>query len=402
MKIPNIVLAEPYRLFFPLGWLMGIMGVSYWLLVSTNLVSTYNTFYHGSIQIELFCSAFAVGFLLTALPKFLGTRTTTKYELLALTVTYLVLAGTTLSGALFAAQGSFILLIFLLVRFAVVRVRERKSMPPYSFLLVAFGLLEGVVGAFLINYPCSLFPMLGQKFLEQGMFLSLSLGIGSFLAPRLMGVVDTANAVVSLPGRGDTNLPWYSSPIVAVLLIGLIIFVSFLVETGWNREVGFFLRATATFFCLVRFNIFRLPRRESLSGLFAAVALWSIALGTLLAAFFPNHEIAALHLMYIGGFSFLILTIGAQVISSHGGIHRFWQINKIGAILAALALLTATLCRFTATIFGAYYFGLLGISALAFDIAMLFWGIGLLGYLGNTPQRSSAPIQNSNSAGTQS
>ena len=115
---------------------MGVVGVSYWLLISLGLVSDYAPLYHGLIQIELFCSAFAVGFLLTALPKFLRTRTATNGELLCLLAVYFGLAVATLSNALIVGQWSFILFLGLLIRFAVVRIKERKAMPPFSFFLV--------------------------------------------------------------------------------------------------------------------------------------------------------------------------------------------------------------------------------------------------------------------------
>jgi len=386
MKIPNVILNEPYRLFFPLGWLMGIVGSSYWVLVSTGLIVSYAPFYHGVIQIELFCSAFAVGFLLTALPKFLRTKSATNGELLCLLVAYLWLAAATLSNALLVAQWSFIFFISLLIRFAIIRVKERKSMPPFSFFLVAFGLFEGMLGALLVIYPSSTFPLLGQKLLAQGMFLSLSLGIGSFLGPRLMGVVDTENAMISLPGRGSNNLRWYRSPGNVVCAIGAIIFASFFIETGWHREVGLYLRAGAAFFCLARFNLLKIPRSQSVTGIFVAIALWSTALGILMAALLPRHEVGALHFTYIGGFGLLILTIGAQVVSSHGGIHRFWQIHKLGAIFIVSLMSVSALVRMSATFYPSHYFLLIGTAALAFDLAMIGWGIGVLKHVASTAE----------------
>lgn len=388
----SLILVEPYRLFFPLGWLMGIVGASYWLLVSTGFVSGYNPLYHGVIQIELFCSAFAVGFLLTALPKFLRARPATSIELVSLLAVYLWFAGATFSNAFFAGQWGFILFVSLVIRFAGIRVKERKALPPYSFYLVGFGLLEGVLGAFLIIHPSAIFPLVGQKFLEQGMFLSLSLGVGSFLGPRLMGVVDTTNAIVSLPGRGDENLPWHKSPSAVVCAIGTCILVSFLIESGWNREIGFYLRGTAALYCLAHFNVLKIPRSQSVTGVLVAVALWTMVLGIWVAALVPSHEVGALHLTYIGGFGLLILTIGAQVVSSHGGVHRFWQIHKIGAISIALLMLASALVRMSATLIPAHYFAFLGTAAFIFDVAMVSWGIGVLRHVGDYVERSKPGI----------
>lgn len=116
MEVLKIILKEPYRLFFPLGWLMGITGASYWLLASANMSVAKVPFYHGAIQIELFCSAFAVGFLLTALPKFLAARTTTAGELVCFSLNYLILAYALLTNSIAVAQWSFMIFILLLIR----------------------------------------------------------------------------------------------------------------------------------------------------------------------------------------------------------------------------------------------------------------------------------------------
>lgn len=389
MKIPNLIIVEPYRVFFPLGWLMGIVGVSYWSLVSTGLIVSYKPLYHGLIQIELFIFAFAVGFLLTALPKFLRTRSASIFELVSLIVVYILLASTTLSSApLFISQWIFVLLVVLLIRFAIVRVIESKASPPFSFLLVGFGLFEGILGALLLIFPSSIFPLLGHKLLEQGMVLSLSLGVGTFLGPRLMGVVDTENAIVSLPGRVSNTTLRNSSSIVVVCTIGMLIFVSFLIETGWNREIGFYLRAVTAALCLARFSVLKIPRSKSITGILVATALWAMPLGLLLAGMLPHHEIGMLHLTYIGGFGLLIVTIGAQVITSHGGVHQFWLNHKKGAVLIATAIGFSTIVRMSATFFPNYYLFLIGISAWTFDVALLFWGIGVLRYLGSKMEKT--------------
>lgn len=392
MKFPTMFIVEPYRIFFPLGWLTGLFGVSYWLFISAGWVTGYAPIYHGLIQIELFSSAFAVGFLLTALPKFLRTRTASSAEVWSFLIVYFVLACANLSSALIIAQSSFILFILLLVRFAVLRIKERKALPPFSFFLVAFGLFEGGLGALLLIAPLSMFPLLGQKLLEQGMFLSLSLGIGSFLGPRLMGVVDTENAMVSLPGRTKSNLPLYKSPSIIVCVIGLLILASFFIETGWDREVGLYLRAVTAFFCLARFNVLKIPQSPSITGILVATALWAMPIGILLAAFLPNHEVGMLHITYIGGFGLLILTIGAQVTSSHGGVHRFWQTYKTSFVIIALLTGISVLTRMSATLFPQHYFLLIGIAAFSFDLALVLWGLSVLRYLGSKTDRNHQGI----------
>lgn len=376
-----LIKSEPYRLFFPLGWIAALIGVTYWLLVGTNITGSYNPLFHGLIQIELFASAFAVGFLLTALPKFLRTNSASNFELLSIFGTYLALSLSVLGYLPIMAQICFIFMLLLVVRFAVIRFRKRKASPPDSFLLVGFGLLQGVLGALLLILPCPSFPFLGQKLLEQGMLLCLSLGIGSFLGPRLMGLVDVTNAIVNIPGTRLANFPFYKDSRLPVLLYGILIVSSFFIETGLNRNAGFFLRAASTTVCLYQFGILKIPRSPSVVGILVAIALWSIALGLWLAALLPTHEVGALHLTYIGGFGLLILTIGGQVTSSHGGYSKFWAERKTWAILCAVLVILSAILRSLASAISSLYFPILAISAFCFDLALILWGLALLKYL---------------------
>ena len=380
-KIWSLIKSEPYRIFFPLGWIAGLIGVTYWLLVSTQIISSYNPLLHGLIQIELFASAYAIGFLLTALPKFLRTETTSNIELFSLLASYLALAVVILFNSSLAAQFFFIVILLQVLRFAILRFKQRKASPPDSFFLVGFGLLQGILGSIALLAPCPFFPLLGQKLIEQGMFLSLSLGIGTFLGPRLMGLVDVTNAIVNTPGAGRKALPWHKDPRLAVFLYGILIVFSFLIETGLNRNLGILIRALTATICLYHFGVLKIPRSASIVGVFVAIALWSMVLGLWIAAAFPAHEIGALHLTYIGGFGLLIISIGAQVISSHGGHPRFWLENKTWAKMVFILVALSTLLRAIASILPNYYFLLLAISAVCLDISLLLWGFGLFKYL---------------------
>lgn len=375
-----LIRSEPFRLFFPLGWIAGIIGVTYWILVSLGVTSNYNSLFHGLIQIELFASAFAVGFLLTALPKFLRADSASTNEVFAFLVVYAALAASLFNNALVVAQLFFIALLLLVIRFAFFRLRQRKSSPPDSFLLVGFGLLAGILGAILFIVPSPTFPLLGPKLIEQGMFLSLALGIGSFLGPRLMGLVDATNAVVQLPGARVEPRPGQNNSRIAAFVFGSALLASFVVETGLDRNLGIYLRALAVSFCLYYFGVLKLPRSKSIVGVLISTSLWLMALGLWLAAFLPIHEVSALHITYIGGFGLLILSIGAQVASSHGGDPKFWLVRRPWSILVATLVIISAILRALATHFSGSYFIMLGVAGLCFDIALVLWGLAVIGY----------------------
>src|SRR5215475_9544937 len=65
---------DPYRIFFPLGILLGVMGVSIWPLYYFGITEGYSGRSHAFVQTDGFLYAFIAGFLLTALPRFTGTQ----------------------------------------------------------------------------------------------------------------------------------------------------------------------------------------------------------------------------------------------------------------------------------------------------------------------------------------
>src|SRR5262245_53606399 len=66
---------DPYRIFFPLGALLGIAGVSIWPLYHWGVTAGYSPRSHAFVQTDGFLFAFIVGFLWTAVPRFTETRT---------------------------------------------------------------------------------------------------------------------------------------------------------------------------------------------------------------------------------------------------------------------------------------------------------------------------------------
>src|SRR4249920_2181605 len=72
---------EPFRPFFPLGVLLGWIGIGHWLLYSLGITATYSCMLHGLVQTQAFLMAFAVGFLMTALPRRTQTAPPSTVEL---------------------------------------------------------------------------------------------------------------------------------------------------------------------------------------------------------------------------------------------------------------------------------------------------------------------------------
>ena len=74
MSANHIILREPYRFFFPVGIMMGWIGVSPWILYAAHVKDSYSMMFHSSTQIMLYVPCFIIGFLTTFIPRFTRTE----------------------------------------------------------------------------------------------------------------------------------------------------------------------------------------------------------------------------------------------------------------------------------------------------------------------------------------
>src|SRR5262245_54683572 len=77
---------DAYRMFFPLGVILGTAGVSIWPLYYYGVTEGYSGRAHAFVQTDGFLYSFVAGFLLTAVPRFTGTEPPKKWVQLVLAV----------------------------------------------------------------------------------------------------------------------------------------------------------------------------------------------------------------------------------------------------------------------------------------------------------------------------
>ena len=362
-------LREPYRVFFPLGILFGLAGVAIWPLYSFGVTSTYSGRSHALVQIFGFLYAFIAGFLLTAVPRFTGTEPPSRVAQYGLAgVLFLAVAASELRafgiGTASFLAAHLILLVLLATRFA-----RRKQDPPPTFVLVGLALLAGAVGACLIAAVAwELVPaewdLLGKRLLTEGMVMLLVLGIGGFLGPRLLGYAEVPKH--GAPVSGDPRIP---------AIAGIIIFVSILIEYGFDVGAMAYVRAAVVSLVMIgSLRLWRQPAKKTTVSWTIWIAHWMIAIGVWVVAAAPKYRADFLHLVFVGGFSLLILAIGTRVTLSHGGYDlsaetRSWPV-RIGLTLA----LIATLARVGAPFAASTYFNHLMWAALLWMAGMVVWG----------------------------
>jgi uncharacterized protein involved in response to NO len=376
--------SDPYRIFFPLGILLGIAGVSIWPLYHWGVTSSYSGRSHAFVQTDCFLYAFIAGFLWTAIPRFTGTTgpsRATQYFLASLLVAQAI--------AFELQYFTFGHLLFIVahVTFISVVVRcfiNRQHPPPETFVFVGLGLFAGMAAA-IINTGVSLewitpaLDLLGKRLLTEGMVLLLVLGVGGFLGPRLLGFAQLPNF------QNLEKLSGQAKPPRTVILrreiyatAGFLLLLSVIAEYGLKLPNLAWLRAAiASMVILMNIRPWRKPLTRTTLSWCVWTAHWLLIAALWLVVAAPKFRIDFLHVMFIGGFTLLILAVGTRVALSHGGHslaeeQKSWPL-RIGLTTGIIAMLARVGAPFTPDL----YFAHLGWAGELWILGVGIWGIYL-------------------------
>ena len=360
---------EPYRLFFPLGILFGIAGVAIWPLYSFGLTATYSGRSHALAQTYGFLYAFIAGFLLTAVPRFTGTQLPSRLTQYALAAVLTVSVVASELRAFGIGTAAFAVAHAMLIGLVATRFTRRTQNPPPTFVQIGLALVAGAAGAVLTAAVAwelvrPAWDLLGKRLLTEGMVMLLVLGVGGFLGPRLLGFAALPSH--GTPVAGDPRVP---------AVAGIAILVSVVAEYGFNLGWTAYLRAAAVSPLVIgSLQLWRKPATKTTLTWTVWIAHWIIAIAVWIVAAFPTYRADFLHLLFVGGFSLLILAIGTRVTLSHGGQDlsaekRSWPL-RIGLTLA----LIATLARVGAPFASTTYFNHLMWAGLLWIAGMACWG----------------------------
>ncbi len=355
--------AEPFRIFFPLGVLLGWLGIGHWLLYTAGVTTTYSCVLHGSIQTQAFLMAFAVGFLMTAIPR----RTQGAHPSMAEVVGAASLLAITTGGAItqhrVLAQLAYGGLFLLLLGFAVRRFRGRAGgrRPPAAFVLIPIAAIHGIAGA-AQNIAAAAFGTpdwtagLGRLLVEQGVFLCLAVGIGSLVLPLIGGATPPADLGSS---------PRESWRAAAYGVAGLSVFASLLGEQlGWHRG-GPLLRAVIVATSLgLGARAWRPPGKPGLHRRLVWIAAWLVPLGLAAAGILPEYRVPALHITFIGGFSLLAFGVATHVTLAHLDLEHIARGRPPAVAVLGVTLLVAMLARVSADWSDTYFVHIGWASAL--------------------------------------
>jgi len=307
---------EPFRIFFPLGVLLAWLGIGHWIAYDLGLLSEYSCQAHGLTQMQSFMMAFAVGFLLTALPRRTQTSPAAIAELMIVAAALLTTAVATLSEAWIIGELAYVVVFVVLLQFALRRFLGRAAgrRPPAAFVLIPFAVAQGMGGAILVIWSAQ--PQappfasgLGRLLIEQGVFLCLAMGIGNLVLPLMAGAAPP-------PDLGSS--PQETRKAFVYAACGAAIFLSLCIEqAGWVR-LGPVLRAAvvgAGFWFGAGAG--KRPEKPGLHRRLVWVSVWLMPLGLLMSVLFPDFRVPALHILFIGGFSLMAFGVATHVALSH-------------------------------------------------------------------------------------
>jgi uncharacterized protein involved in response to NO len=368
--------SEPYRIFFPLGIVFGLAGVAIWPLYTFGITASYSGRAHAMVQTDGFLYAFIAGFLLTAVPRFTGTKPPSRpvqYWLAAILIVSVAaseLRAFAVGTTMFVAAHAM-LLVLLARRFV-----RRQQNPPASFVVIGIGLVAGALGALIsagvaLEIAPASWDLIGKRMLTEGMVLLLVLGVGGFLGPRLLGL-----ATLPQPGQSHagSTLPW--------AVAGLTIFISVPAEYGLDLAWMAIIRAAVVTATIIpALQLWRAPVARTTLSWTVWIANWVMVAGVWHVAFAPRYRVDFLHMLFIGGFSLLILAVATRVTLSHGGKdptleRRSWPL-RIGLTLGLIAMLARVGAPFAV----ASYFEHLAFAALLWMAGVLCWGSSIARWL---------------------
>jgi uncharacterized protein involved in response to NO len=362
---------EAFVPFFPFGWLMGLTFLAVWPAFFFLKLSHYPGLFHALGMVSLFIGSFAIGFLLTALPRFTGTYPAKNIEIIFLLLLsifeLLSLLLFKAEWATFFAASKFLYIFF----FAFSRARHASLQPPPSFIWLLFGFFSIIVGGFgysiaSLGYFPSEFFTLFKSLIYRGFLISLFMGVGGRLIPFL----------TSMPSLNARNhIPKFHI-FAAFLFFGGLLTEPFVSQNAIILRVSLFCQFFSIFLSVgFLWALYQKPGSE-----FRSIALWIsswlLVLGQGVCMFWPQYSIHLFHISFIGGFAAGTMMIASHVVVSHKNLNkkflsRFFPLGLIWGflILASITRASAHLTHYTSHLIYA---------AVTAIIALLIWAGSLL------------------------
>ena len=374
-----MVFEEPFRLFFPLAIVAGVVGTLVWPLHFAGWMTWYPGVNHARIMTQGFFGAFMVGFLGTALPRMLSAPRLTGLEVGLLFALHaaLIVAHTFARTAI--GDTLFLFLLGALVVSLGFRLLRRIDVPPPGFVLVGLALLCGAAGTVLALLQDRLEDRFFWLYLRpllqfHGFILFPILGVGGFILPRFFGL----NSRHDFP-ESRTPPPGWTREALLALAVGVAILASFAMEADGKPRAGSALRfLLSAGYLYWQVPFFRSKIRNSSLALALRIAFLLLPAGFLAVTLFPAYRVALLHLTLIGGFSVLTLCVATRVVFGHSGQQAALSARLRWLTLAVVLMLVGMVTRISGDYWPKILITHYSYGALLWAAGLLLWAIRVL------------------------
>jgi uncharacterized protein involved in response to NO len=336
---------EPFRVFFPEGVLAGVVGVSLWPLYVFKIIALYPGEAHGRIMAYGLFGAFIFGFLGTAMPRLLSAPPLGTRNVLTLLTLHLAMVVAFAVQKTFMGDVLFLILLLLFITLMGMRLRHRQDTPPPGFVLVGLAISCVLAGAIIALFEpqmedaAAYWIPLQRRLSYQGFVLLPILGIGPFILPRFFGLPNPHDFAETL----KPSKTWKKKAALAAG-VGVLVIVSFFVESAGRIRLAYGLRFGATLVYLLLEFPFRLaPKMTNALGIALRIAFVSLIGGFVLIAIYPAYRVGLLHLTLIGGFAVITFAVATRVLFGHSGnleklkLKNRWLLVAVGLMLFGMA-----------------------------------------------------------------
>lgn len=372
----SLLQKDPFRVFFPLGWLTGILGVGLWLPLAWGTPDLYPMQAHRLTMIGGFLLSFATGFLATAIPRFTSTDFIRPWEFVLLAAGQ----GTAILTALTPhPPGHYLSVMFtvvLLIVFAGRRFVNRQENPPFTFVFVGAGLvLWGSASTVLalsqwgLSHPNLVVP--AQSLYVHGALLCLVIGVGGRLIPGILGW----ESIVIEQRQRYEKADAYTQAIPKTLILALVVFlVSYGLEGLMSTQGTWTLRTVIMGYVALRYwKLHNLPRERTGFTWGVWIACWSFLAGLFIPVVWPASGVHGIHVMFIGGFSLLTILVATRVTLAHGTGGKELESSSTTLKFLVILFVLAMLTRVVSVTWPRVYRSHLGYAAVLWIAGALAW-----------------------------
>lgn len=332
-------LENAYRYLFPIGCLNGILGAGLWIGFQRGWIQAYPLAPHANLMIGGFLICFALGFLWTAMPRFLQAPAPSRGELATLITTLSASSALSLLGDPAWFYGATLFALLQTASFGRRRFLLRRNDPPPSYIFLMAGVLLAsaslavLLAATRLELPPPLVAF-ARTFFLKGFVLCLVLGVGTKLLPVLMGWQPMPSPS---GGKSGVALDPLSLPILGALILAV-----FLEASGHLKLAGIAYSAALLSAGLLRMRLGRLPRSRSALSLGVWFSGLTLCLSPLSISLNPSLAVHFWHMVFICGVGMMTLFVSVRVVLAHSGQEYLrWEKAPALYLMAALLLLAA-------------------------------------------------------------